>query len=749
MIPSSALLIALTFISPRDSVYGVVRDGVTGAPLAGVEVSQPAGPTALSGTAGQYSLVDSAAGPLSLNFQRHGYLPLRVEVRVAPGSSLRVDLALDPLPVALPALEVASTTRASSWARPDLPDRLNIGAYDLTPGSSWSNPLVEADDPILAAASVSGGGSTGFPTALHVHGGGGDENLLLLDGLPVFGGTHVGGAAGVINPDVIAGVRVDGGVPSAQYGGRLSSVMDVQLQQPTPHSVAWRGTADAREIRQSIGIPVGDRGSLLLSGTQNYRGVFAQDGYGLEQNGFYDLLVRGSLDWKHDPVKVYLLRYGDRLTFPAAPVPRAQLEQETSGPANQFRWIGQTAGAVWTHLAGNARVTTRVWHASADAGLDWLGGEASRVASNLSEFGVSSDLLSGDSGSSNRIGLSVQRSSAQYMVSSDSGFAIQSSPVLLAAFAERRRSTGRWLVSAGLRASSIDGGTPTIEPRLSLRYPVSPAVTLSLGAARNHQYLQSMRNEESLLDHLVGAEFPVAIGGNAPVARSDQLIGEIGIRATRGLLLTLSGYARRFTGLLAPPLAGAGPVALTSPPQVGGYAGGAVLLASYRVQGTAVAMELGIAESDRQWGRLEFDPTSSRDRWLNVGASHELGSGVLLRLRSSIASGAPTSVFQGGLEWQSPAGFGASGEISGSPDRMVGAVDGAVLPTYRRTDLGVMRTWMVPIGRRSGVLTTSATVTNLFNERNILGYIVAAPGEPRRSVAFPSRALTAQVSWGF
>jgi hypothetical protein len=118
-------------------------------------------------------------------------------------------------------------------------------------------------------------------------------------------------------------------------------------------------------------------------------------------------------------------------------------------------------------------------------------------------------------------------------------------------------------------------------------------------------------------------------------------------------------------------------------------------------------------------------------------------------LRSSIASGAPTSVFQGTLEWQSPAGFGASGEISGSPDRIVGAVDGAVLPTYRRTDLGVMRAWTVPIGRRSGVLTASATITNLFNERNILGYIVAAPGGPLRSVVFPSRALTAQVSWGF
>src|SRR5690349_11788850 len=226
-------------------------------------------------------------------------------------------------------------------------------------------------------------------------------------------------------------------------------------------------------------------------------------------------------------------------------------------------------------------------------------------------------------------------------------------------------------------------------------------------------------------------------------------MGELGIRATPALSLTFSGYARRFTSLLAPPLAGGGPVALIAPPRVDGYAAGSELLVSYRVRRTGLALDLGIAESDRKWGQLEFDPTSSRGRWLSIGVSRDLSGGILLRWRSSIASGAPTSVFQGSLEWQSPAGFGASGEVSGSPDRIVGSVDGALLPTYRRTDLGVMRAWTVAIGRRPGVLRTSATITNLFNDHNILGYIVAAPGGLRRSVAFSSRALTAQVSWGF
>ena len=748
MILGSALLLALAFLPQRDSVYGIVRDGVTGAPLAGVEVSQPAGPAVFTGVAGQYALADSAAGELSLRFLHRGYRPLHIDVRIAAGSSLRVDLALDPLPLPLPSLEVASTAGAPSVVRADGAAPLNVGTYELTTGSSWTDPLIEEDDALLAASSVQGGGSSGFPTALHVHGGAGDQNLLLLDGLPVFGGTHVGGAAGIINPDVIAGVRMDAAVPPAEYGGRLSSVLDVQLRPPAAHSLTWTSTADAREVRQSLGIPVGESGSLLLSGTQNFRGFFAQDGYGLEQNGFYDFLAQGSVDLKQDPVRLYLLRYGDRLTFPAASVAPSNPEQETSGPANQFRWAGQTAGAVWTHLTAATRLTTRVWHASANAGVDWVGSGFSRVASNVSEVGGSSDLRWGDSLSSTQIGISAQRTYADYTVSSDSGWAVRSSPVLLAAFAERRRSLGRWSFSAGARASSMDGANPVIEPRLSLRYHLSPAVTLSLGAARNHQYLQSMRNEESLLDHLVGAEFPVAIGDGKSAARSDQLMSELAIRASHTLSLTLNGYGRRFTGLLVPPLTGAEPVAVTSPPRGGGYAGGAELVASYSSRGTAIGLDLGVAESDRQRGQIEFDPMSSRARWLTLGASRDLG-GVVLRLRSTVASGAPTSVFEGTVQWQSPAGFGASGEISGSPEQIVGSVDAALLPTYRRTDLGVMRTWRIPVGRRQGVLTTSATISNLFNDHNVLGYLVPAPGEPRRSISFPSRALTAQVSWAF
>jgi hypothetical protein len=755
MMPASGIFLVLALLSHQspDSVYGVVRDAVSGAPLAGVEVrGDSSGPAVLSSASGLYALPDSSAVPLSVHFEHAGYQPLWLEAHVGPGASLRLDVALDPLPVSLPVLEVAHVARGSgpSFAQQPRPDSLDIGSHDIAADALRSNPLIENDDPMLASGIVSGPAPTGFLTALHVHGGAGDQNQVLLDGLPVFGVAHIGGAAGIINPDAIADVRLHSAVPPAEYGGRLSSVMDVRLRSPTSESMMWRGAVDARAVRQLIEVPAGSHGSLLLSGTQNYRGIFAQDGYGLEQNGFDDVLARAALSFSRDSLKLYVFSRGDRLTFPAtAGVPLPSAEQ-VSGPANHFAWSGRTLGLVWSHSGGGATATTRIWQASARAGAEWLGGGVTHLSSSLQETGVSTELLAGGSDSWLRIGASAQRTAADYVVSSDAANHFHSSPLLLAAFAENHRAAGPLLFSAGVRATSIHGSRPLIEPRLSIRYRLSPAVTLAVGAARLHQFVQSMRNEESLLDYLVGAELPVAVGveGLAP-ARSDQVTAELGITLTHEWSLSLDGYARGFTGLLAPSLAGAAPFALALPPTTSGSARGAELLATYRGRRTALIARLGVAESQRQYQSGEFDPRASPSGWMSLGVSRRLGSEILLRFNSSMVWGETTSVYAGGLEWQSPGGLASSGEISGSPDLIVGRLDGTELPTYYRSDLGLLRDWHVWLGRRPGLLTTSVTVSNLFGQHNVLGYVIDSPGGPRRPIAFPARSLTAQVAWGF
>lgn len=70
-------------------------------------------------------------------------------------------------------------------------------------------------------------GTSGF----YVRGGGPDQNLILLDGVPVYNASHLGGLFSVFNPDAIKNVNlIKGGFP-ARYGGRLSSVLEISMKE--------------------------------------------------------------------------------------------------------------------------------------------------------------------------------------------------------------------------------------------------------------------------------------------------------------------------------------------------------------------------------------------------------------------------------------------------------------------------------------------------------------------------------------
>ncbi len=68
-------------------------------------------------------------------------------------------------------------------------------------------------------------GSAGF----YVRGGGPDENLFLLDGVPIYNINHLGGFFSVFNPDAIKNVTLYKGSFPARFGGRLSSVVDIRM----------------------------------------------------------------------------------------------------------------------------------------------------------------------------------------------------------------------------------------------------------------------------------------------------------------------------------------------------------------------------------------------------------------------------------------------------------------------------------------------------------------------------------------
>lgn len=182
-----------------------------------------------------------------------------------------------------------------------------------------------------------GEGGSGF----YVRGGSVDQNLILLDEANVYNASHLMGFFSVFNPDVVKEVELyKGGIP-AQFGGRLSSVLDIRMKDGNMKRFSMAGGIGSISSRLSIGGPiVKDKGSVVLSGRRTYADVFLKLSQDEElQNNklyFYDLNLKANYKL-NDKNRVFLSGYMGRDVF---------------GFGEDFRidWGNATVAARWNHV---------------------------------------------------------------------------------------------------------------------------------------------------------------------------------------------------------------------------------------------------------------------------------------------------------------------------------------------------------------------------------------------------------------
>ncbi|GAA4309855.1 hypothetical protein GCM10023149_04360 [Mucilaginibacter gynuensis] len=123
----------------------------------------------------------------------------------------------------------------------------------------------------LPGVSSVGEGSSGF----NVRGGNIDQNLVLMDGAPVFNTSHLFGLFSVFNPEVVQDVKLIKGGITSEYGGRLSSVMDIQLKNGNADSLAVSGGIGTVSARVAAGFPIlKNKGTVFLAGRRTYADLF-------------------------------------------------------------------------------------------------------------------------------------------------------------------------------------------------------------------------------------------------------------------------------------------------------------------------------------------------------------------------------------------------------------------------------------------------------------------------------------------
>lgn len=764
-------MIGLAFVTAV-ALGGVAGDGtVRGTilsdrdePVAGVRIEIPAEDILTwSDSSGRYVIHGLEPGTYEIRFARFTYDPLSLTVTMPDQGALDLDVRLRMRFVLLPSISAV----AMGWASNGLPE---IGSRVLPAERIWESPLAPHPDILATLRSVPGiDMAEESPTQLHVRGGSADENLVLLNGAPVYTQNHTSGVLSAISPDAVSELVVHTGVLPARYGGRLSSVVDVRTRTPDRERARFRGGAGVPDVRALVEAPLPDGwGGVMLGGRRTAHDLFGRNhSERVTSSGFEDLFGKVSLDLAGGELDIVAFHAGNWLTSSAGPregaeAAAAPVEKNGLDPYNSVRWSGGTDALAWTGFTkGGVETSFRLWRADTHSDVEWGSlEERHRMRGSLEHWGAAGDVAWKTGSSVGRAGLAIERLTSAYRAGSLVAGRpdtvpeprLGASPWIVSSYVEHRWiPRDRWMMNNGLRTVHVEGHGVEIEPRLSAHYRPRDGMTLSAGFGRVHQYVQSLANEESLLSAAYAVEPLVAAGpSGVPVSRSDQWTVSVEAELTQRLALTIDGYARWMDDivLVAPltpePFATAGYV--SGEGRVDGL-GAALVYHGERLYAEAIAEWISVRRSYRG---ATYHPRLERRRSLAAAAAFRVLPSTIVRTAFQAASGPPTSTLRPGFEWEVFDQLSGEVEFSGTPIRSLEeALNGRRHPTYVRWDVGVRRTWRIRNADPDGSITIYVDAINILGRKNVLGYQLSTPGSGPRVLSLRPISLLFGIEWQF
>ncbi len=330
------LLISLSaWADTRVKLSGTVRDGSTGELLTGVNVFLPKTQRgAVTGFDGDYSLLIEK-GEHTIIFSFIGYQRLEKTIRVEDDMTLDVELGNGGIRLSEVVVSGQRTNRnveraEMSTVTLDIETIRNIPAF-----------LGEVDIlrtiQLLPGVQSAGDGNTGF----FVRGGNADQNLVLLDDAVVFNASHLFNFFSVFNADAIKDLKLYKGGIHPEYGGRLSSVLDIGMKEGDMNQYKMTGGIGLISSRLTIDGPLQyGRSAFMVSGRRTYADLFLKLSSDENQRNtqlfFYDL--NGKMNYVFDDKNRLFLSgyYGRDVT----------LFSEFFG----FDWGNATASLRWNRL---------------------------------------------------------------------------------------------------------------------------------------------------------------------------------------------------------------------------------------------------------------------------------------------------------------------------------------------------------------------------------------------------------------
>lgn len=270
LIVSLLFFISLSLSAQEFIVSGFVRDKATGESLINANIYEK---SSLTGT------ISNEYGFFSLSLKNNnnntvvcsfvGYKKYEIELNIVADTSLTIELDL------LSELEEVKVFGNEG----SKVSRTQMSMVEISTNTLKKIPLLLGEPDVLKVIQLLPGVQSGTEgtSGIYVRGGGPDQNLFLLDGVPVYNASHLFGFFSVFNPSAVKTVKLyKGGFP-ARFGGRLSSVVDIRMKEGNMKEFKGDFSIGIISSRFSFEGPIiKDKTSFIVSGRRTYIDLLAK-----------------------------------------------------------------------------------------------------------------------------------------------------------------------------------------------------------------------------------------------------------------------------------------------------------------------------------------------------------------------------------------------------------------------------------------------------------------------------------------
>lgn len=269
VIQNSIILFLKDIPPPKFTISGYVEDVQTGERLIAANImDQISGKGTSTNIYGFFSLT-IPAGKVQLICSYLGYQIQALNINLE--SNQRIELALEPF-LTLEEIVVIARDSFSLKSLKNNGEELPLNVLRAFPQLGGEGDVIRFTH-MLPGVQIGADGVGG----IHVRGGSADQNLILLDGVPVYNATHAVGVFSIFNSSAIRSAQLYKGHFPARYAGRLSSVLDIRTKEGNQKNFTTELQTGVVGGRLTLEGPiVKDKGAFFFAGRRSYLDFWLQ-----------------------------------------------------------------------------------------------------------------------------------------------------------------------------------------------------------------------------------------------------------------------------------------------------------------------------------------------------------------------------------------------------------------------------------------------------------------------------------------